>query len=728
MNGYLNPVQWLRGLIKATLRARPRVKLWEWMDANVVIPDESGGPHPGQMQSRRFPVFRGLCDLAQLRTTRYLALCASARVGKTLFSIGVFLYWIAERIGHVAWLDPSGQSAKKFVRNELEPFIQQCPAVWRLAIVSKTTWTTLWKTFRGKIARILGSGAEADLHGFNVELVVVNEKDRCRDATKEDASSAEKLIARTKLFLHTRLILENSTPGVGGEFSPIWRSFLRGSQHYCYLPCPHCSAAKAEELSQTGRLPGSGTPEKRQKGAAKCSKVGAAPAGSHQAIPAGWSELSMEPGLAGWQRLSFSVEKKLVPFDEQLRPLLESGPDGRKTGKLLAREKWREETTGQIHFEQFAEYSDRTSPFDATRTERVKVGYDMDGVERGTTYQCAWCGKDIEATSLRWMLARYRWVAHNLAVPADRISAHIWAAYSPFESWSFIAKEFLEARHDVAQLIKFTNLTCGLPFIRQGAAVKEDDLDRAIARTPARYVKGQLPMLPEMLTMAVDKQQQGERWYSIRAWGVLWDHPEQPTWSALIDWGQCHSHDEVLELAGLKQGPDGHLRRFVYTDPASGERSEHHVNAGILDAGFEPEAEYEFCARHEMFSPHAGRGPQHTRQNKIRPVPVLDGAVELLLCWSDYFAANLYYDCIKYGVAFGKPILWWLPTDIDQDYRKQLTDEYQGPEGWTTRTKTNHLGDTEKYHRVLSDSAEEYLQLRREARAEEIAAAAAGKG
>lgn len=674
--GFIVGASWLLGLVRATLRPRPRIPIWQWADENVIVPDESGGPHPGRLQTRRFPIFRGLYDLAQLPTTRFFVLCASARVGKTLFSISIFLYWIAERVGAAVWLDPSGQSAKKFVRSELDYFIQKCKAVWKLAVVSKTTWTTLWKTFRGKVARIVASGAEADMHGFNAELAIVNEKDRCREATSDDASSSEKIIARTKLFPHTRLILENSTPGVAGEFSPIWMSFLRGSQHYCYVPCPHCSTA-SHELA--------GKPQD------------------------GWSEASMEIGLAGWQRLSFSVEKKMVPFDEQLRPLL--GEDG----QLLPKDKWREETTGKIHFEKFARFEDRVSPHDSTKTERVKAGYDLDAVERGTTYQCAHCQKDIQHTSLRWMLARYRWMAHNPTAPRDKVSAHVWAAYSPFEVWGMIAKEFIEAKGDLASLIKFYNFTLGLPFIRMGAAVKSDDLDRVIARTPVRYVKGQLPMRPEILTMTVDKQE-SVFWYSIRAWGVMWDHPEEPTWSALVDWGEAHSWDELLELAGLKPTQDGNNRRFVFTD-AAGERSEHHVMSGLIDSGYDADLVYQFCARNsEVFSPYAGRSATHTRGNKIRPTRVLDDQVELLLCWSDYFTANLYYDCIKYGVAFGQTLQWWLPTDIDEDYRKQLTDEYQGTDGWTTRTKTNHLGDTEKMHRVFSDTIEGHLQQVREDR------------
>lgn len=680
---FRNAKKWLIGLIRATLRPRPRISIWAWGDRHVVIPDESGGPHPGQLNTGRFPIFRGLFDLAQKPGVHFVTLCASARCGKTLFSIVILLYWIAERVGAVVWLDPSGVSAKKFVRNELESFLQRCKPVWALAVVSRTSWTTLWKTFRGKILRVVASGAEADMHGFNAELAIINEMDRCRASTNEDASSPDKIIARTRLFPHTRLVIENSTPGVAGEFSPIWKNFLKGSQHYCYLPCPHCSAAKHEKMGAVAWQPPA-NPE------------------------AGRSAQSYEPWLAGWQRLTFSVDKKLVPFNADLEKIADGAP----------RKAWTEETTGQIRFEQFAKWIKRRSVHDATKWESVKTGYDVDSIERGATYQCAHCKKDIVFVQLRWMLARYRWMAHNPAAPADRISAHVWAGYSPFEGWGLIGKEFVECGHDIEALIKFHNFTLGLPFIRQGTAIKSDDLDRVIARTPVRYVKGTLPMEAERLTMTVDKQGAGEFWYSIRAWGVLWESPERPTWSALVDWGRAHSWDEILELAGLKPDATGRERRFTFENK-DGTVREYMVTAGLVDSGFEPESVYEFCLRQtECFDPYKGVAHTHTRGSKVRISKVLNDQLDLWLCWSDFFAANLYYDCIKFGTAFGSPVLWWLPTDIDDDYRKQLTDEYQGPDGWATRTKTNHLGDTEKEHRALADSVEEVLDIARAERAE----------
>src|SRR5205823_2542540 len=78
-------------------------------------------------------------------------------------------------------------------------------------------------------------------------------------------------------------------------------------------------------------------------------------------------------------------------------------------------------------------------------------------------------------------------------------------------------------------------------------------------------VQGQLPLQPELLTITVDKQDE-QFWFAIRAWGILWDHPEWPTWSALIDWGEAVSWIQILELSGLIPMRTGKTRQFIWRD------------------------------------------------------------------------------------------------------------------------------------------------------------------
>lgn len=709
---YLAASLWLVGLIRAIVRPIPRLRLWKWLDRHVKIPESSGGPNPGRLRTARFPIMRGLFDLAQQRHVHFVTLCSSARAGKTLFCICFVLYWIAERFGAVVWLDPTRNSARKLVRDEIDEFLLECEPVRALAIITKKAWTTLEKAFRGKRFRIVGSGAEADMHGFNAECAILNELDACRASTEGQAASADKIEARTKLFASSRKIIANSTPQEG-EFGPTWQRFLRGTQSHCYLPCPHCSDAHTRTIGDIVFEP----PDDED-------------------VEPGRSALSYDPRLAGWQRFTFFSETVSVPFDADLNPLVDAH------GALLPRAQWREEKTGQACFEKFAILQERPRLDDPTQMEQVRVGWDLKRVRRHTTYQCAHCAKEIEQIDQSWMLARYRWMAHNpdaVAVSEDEenadtdlaagaeehISAHVWSWYSPFELWGVIAAEFLEAKGDLAKLIKFWVYTLGRPFIHQGAAVKDDDLNRAIARCPVRYVQGQIPLEAEELTMTIDRQGT-ELWYVIRAWGILWDVPGWPTWSALIDWGEIASEEQIAEKAGLAPDPSGHTRAFRWTCPQTGRVREYAVSRGLYDCGFEQQTVWDYClTQAHWLSPSKGGDHTKTGGNPIRTTPVMNDELDLVWFWSDHFAADLYFACILYGRAYETPIYWWLPTNIDDHYRAHLTDERRVEENgkriWKRRVK-NDLGDCEKNQRVLAGIVEEILD---EIRAERAAAIAA---
>jgi hypothetical protein len=757
---FIDAVGWLRGIIRATLRPRPRVRMWRWLDEHVVIPEESAGPYSGRLRTSRVPIFRCLYDIIEQPGVHYFAFCASARIGKTLLSICVLLYWIAERFGAPGWLDPTRSTAAKLVRSELDEFLLQCKPVRDLAIAapphpaSRKFWTTLTKSFRGKMFRILGAGAEAEMHGFNLELAIKNELDQQVHSLTRGAVSSDKFEARTALFTSSRLILDNSTPGNGGEFSPIWQKFLARSQRYCYLPCPHCTAHQVKAARHMGEpepdtvqidsIPGPRAPDRGELVGRRAPKPGKTAledtrnaengpplpwiAPSWDEVEPGRSPLSYDPDLRGWQRLTFSIEQKLVPFDEELNYL----------PKNTSRNNWREEVTGQFKFSQFAIYEERPRADDPSLTEPVKAGYDIEAVEHGTTYECAHCKREIDLTrELLWMEWRCRWVKHNpheviRGVPTDKESAQCWAAYNPMQHPGIIAKEFIEAKGDISALIKFNLLTKGEPFIRQGASIKEDDLDRVIARTPVRYVQGQIPLEAECLTMTIDRQD-NQFWVGIRAWGILWDHPDWPTWSALVDWGETYSWVQSLEMAGLVPNEAGRVREFKFRR-ADGTERKYIVTAGLADSGDGDHTKdvYEFClANPGIFSPYKGCGPEKTLGNPIRLSPVMNKDLDLVLAWSDFFADNLYFDCIKNGASIAGPIHWYLPTNIDRHYRDQLTDEYRGTvngkKTYISRTKKNHLGDMEKMQRVFSGKIDDQFDVIRAERSAIEAAARAAK-
>lgn len=665
----------LRAVISAALKPRPKEFIWQWIDREVRIPLIVGSLFPGALNTKRTPHLRGLFDLYWHRKTRFFTLCKSARIGGTLISICAVLHKIATWPGPILWVDPTRKTARRFSRAELQPHMLECRAVRPFIIADKKHWTTLEMILSICTLGVVGAGSASELGGRQAEMVVINEGDKLRNDIKAEAPPSELAIVRSKQFHQTRKILWNSTPTI--ESAETWQRFLAGSQHYCYLPCPHC--------------------------------------GTHA-------------------RLTFTPEQKEVPFDKRGKPL---GKDAKGLQKT------RGEKTISVYFKHckvkgpqdtetrrkgVAEKKPKPAPNSEPRTpnsaDAAPSVYDLERVERETGFQCGTCEKFIERTSLNWMLHRFEWRAHNLAAPHDHISAHLWAAYSPFETPGQIAKKFLLARGSLAKLHDFYNSDLGLPFIRFATSLNETDIDRIVKRSPD-YVLRQLPFKPVALTMTVDVQGFGF-WWNIRAWGILWEVEGQPTASAMIDYGACVSWDQIEELAGLKLKDDGTRHVYTWTNE-DGTTEEFQVLCGLIDSGYEAQQNkkvYDFCLKHrDVFSPSKGGAAGNMRGKTVTLSPVYDDQLGLIWYWDEHFKQQLYYNVLK-----EHRVNHYLPRNLGRDYINQTTAEHtveeklpsgsirlkwivEGPEG-------NHQGDLEKMQEVLRDQLEEELDKLREERNE----------
>lgn len=652
-------VEVLRSLVRAALKARPIQRVWQWIDEHVCIPLIVGSTNPGPLDTALIPPMRGLYQLYWLPRVHFFTLAKSARVGGTLFCICCVLHKIVNWAGPILWVDPTRKTALRFSRAELQPHIMECPPALDLAVISKTTWTTTEMLFKACTLGLVGAGSAADLGGRQAEMVVLNEREKFKQDATAEAPADQLAIVRSKQFRHTRKVLSNSTPTI--DTGNHWQDFLAGSQDYCYVPCPECS---------------------------KRSPAGWKPPALDQ-CDVRRSPLSYEPGLRGWQRLTFFSEDKEVPFDEKGAPL----PPGET----------RVEKTGQFYF--------------GHCKKQNREDYDLERVEKETTYQCADCGKQIEHTDLNWMLRRWWWRPHNAKAPSDHISAHFWAAYSPFEHWGQLGKKFLQSRGSISKMHDLYNSDFGLPFVRHATTIKGDDIDLVIKRSPD-YALRQLPREPIFLDMDVDVQGFGY-WWTIRAWGIDWEHPDWPTWSALIDYGMAVSWEQIEEIAGLKNQDDGTRNGYKFGSET------YYVTQGLIDSGYDAQKGknvYDFCRRHaDVFNPSKGGNRNQLRGKFITEAPVADGELTLLWYWDDHFKQALYYGCIKEG-----KLNWWLPRDIGSDYRSQLTAERtievkqrngsMALEWIVEGEQGNHLGDCEKMSETRRDPFEEVFEKMRDER------------
>jgi phage terminase large subunit GpA-like protein len=316
--------------------------------------------------------------------------------------------------------------------------------------------------------------------------------------------------------------------------------------------------------------------------------------------------------------------------------------------------------------------------------------WDLDLLVKSVTLKCPNCEKHIDQRQQSRMVEQGDWVQTNPHAPKNHISWHISALYSPTISWGEVAKIFIQQHETPGGLHDFYNHYLGLPFVRRSTSVTVSDVEAVAASSPeyrsynANDKDWTCPAEFKLIVMAVDVQSDGF-WWGQR--GVCLDES-----SYLLDYGPAASWQDLMQL---------YERRYRLP---SGEHLG--VYKSLIDSGYIAKriaGVYEFCIKSGgRFLPVQGRAVQHgmfqpIRETQFEHKGMLLDAVQLR---DDLFKEELYIRRIKQRAGAG----WFLPRNLDEVYKKQLTDEKlmprKTPKGDVIEWKdfgNNHMGDVEKY-------------------------------
>jgi phage terminase large subunit GpA-like protein len=248
----------------------------------------------------------------------------------------------------------------------------------------------------------------------------------------------------------------------------------------------------------------------------------------------------------------------------------------------------------------------------------------------------------------------------------------------------------------------------GLPFTREATSVTITDIENVVKASPSYHLfniksadKYVLPCQAEFIVMGVDVQQD-TFWWGQRAL----DLSES---SYLIDYGQASSWDDLTEL-----------RERYYTQP---DGTKIQVWKAFIDSGYRATRQsgvYNHCIKSGgYFIPCQGRSMVHGLFQPIRETEFeyRDYLIPAVQLRDDLYKEQLYIQKIKERA--GSP--WWLPQNLDEAYKKQLTDEKlevkRNERGtdvmeWVTKGN-NHLGDVEKYILGGIDLVVPYVRAKR---------------
>lgn len=221
----------------ASLRPPPRLKLSEWIEREMRLP-EGVSALPGRV--KLWPYQRGIADAISDPETERVTLVKPVRVGFTTLLTGALASYVANEPSPILVLLPTEADCRDYVVSDLEPILEATPACVGLLSADADESgrnTLLSRRFAGGSLKIVAAKAPRNLRRHNVRILLMDEVDAMEAGAEGDPTS---LAERRTLSFANRKIILGSTPTIE-ETSHVLRAYAQSDSRVFEVPCPDCA-------------------------------------------------------------------------------------------------------------------------------------------------------------------------------------------------------------------------------------------------------------------------------------------------------------------------------------------------------------------------------------------------------------------------------------------------------------------------------------------------------
>lgn len=268
-------------------------------------------------------------------------------------------------------------------------------------------------------------------------------------------------------------------------------------------------------------------------------------------------------------------------------------------------------------------------------------------------YRCESCGDAIHHSQKAWMVKHGEWKATSESTRLGLVGFHISELYSPWSSWEFMAKGFVEAKKSVDTLKTWINTSLGETFEEEGEKIDGVDL----YNRREKYDK--IPDHAILLTSAVDVQD------NRLEMGVYAHGPNNEAWAVdhIIAYGNPVEDAVWDEIE--KAISDVYERESGGFAPISG--------TGVDTGGHFTTRAYQFCAKLKHKNVMAFKGHSVAGKPAIsRPKLLYKHNVNLYTIGVDTIKDNVF---ARIQIESGCAHSIHFPFHFDPEFFAQLTAE-----------------------------------------------------
>ena len=227
----------LRADTLGVLRPPPRLRLSEWMESTLKLPDTVSAI-PGPV--RLFPYQREIADALTDPALERVTLVKSVRLGFTTLLSGLIAHHAANDPAQVLALLPTEADCRRYVVDDLEPLFAASPKVAGLLTADAAEGggrnTLLARRYPGGSLKVVPGRAPRNLRSHNVRVLLVDEADGIEVTAEGDPVL---LAERRTLSFPDRKIIIGSTPTFEAT-SVVLRKYGESDRRIYEVPCPRC--------------------------------------------------------------------------------------------------------------------------------------------------------------------------------------------------------------------------------------------------------------------------------------------------------------------------------------------------------------------------------------------------------------------------------------------------------------------------------------------------------
>jgi hypothetical protein len=213
----------------------------DWCQKEVRLPDD--GPDPGRFRlSDKFALMRGVYDYVDEPSYTEGVLVKIPQVGGSTWLLNLTQYRAVKVGKNTQYYTSTDDKATETMRREVIPRFRACEATNRLISPGPDSVTNNRIEMLNGTLFVLGGRSAASAGSTPAVTVNIDESDKIKAASKEEAHVGELAAARTKRFPYTKKLNYISTPTIKAGY--IWQKYSdrAASRGHWKMKCPHCGA------------------------------------------------------------------------------------------------------------------------------------------------------------------------------------------------------------------------------------------------------------------------------------------------------------------------------------------------------------------------------------------------------------------------------------------------------------------------------------------------------